>query len=48
MSMRFILGLLIGMAIGASIALAIAPQGGESTRKEILRKAKDQVSSLTG
>jgi gas vesicle protein len=30
MSLRFLLGFIIGVVIGASIALVLAPQGGEA------------------
>lgn len=47
MSVRFILGLLIGMAIGAAVALALAPQGGTATREQLIEKAKERVSGMT-
>ncbi len=48
MSIRFILGLLIGLCIGASVALALAPQGGAATRQQLWEKATDRVARATG
>ena len=43
MSIRFILGLLVGLSLGATIALALAPQGGAATRQQIMEKAMNRV-----
>ncbi len=48
MSIRFILGLIIGLSIGACVALAIAPEGGAATRQQLWEKATDRVGSVTG
>lgn len=48
MSIRFILGLVIGLCIGASVALALAPQGGATTRQQLWEKAKDRVGGVRG
>ncbi len=48
MSIRFILGLIIGLSIGAWVALALAPQGGATTRQQLWEKAADRVGSVTG
>ena len=48
MSIRFVLGLVIGLCIGASVALALAPQGGAATRQQLWEKATDRASSVTG
>ncbi len=48
MSIRFILGLLIGLSIGASVALALAPQGGAATRQQLWEKATNRAASVTG
>ena len=45
MSIRFVIGLLIGLTIGASVALALAPKGGAETRQELWQKARDRVGS---
>lgn len=47
MSIRFILGLVIGLSIGASVALALAPQGGAATRQQLWEKATDRTGSVT-
>jgi gas vesicle protein len=46
MSIRFILGLMIGLSIGASVALALAPQGGAATRQQLWEKASDRVGNV--
>ena len=43
MTIRFILGLMIGMLVGASFALAIAPQGGAATRQQLWEKATERA-----
>jgi len=35
--MRFLIGLLLGFAIGAGLGLLMAPQAGEETRKTLGR-----------
>ena len=42
MSIRFILGLLIGIIAGASLALALAPQPGAATRQQLWTKVKER------
>ena len=43
MTIRFLLGLTIGMLVGASFALALAPQGGAETRQQLWNKAAERV-----
>jgi gas vesicle protein len=47
--MRFILGILIGAAVGVSIGLIVAPQAGSETRRQIqkrMRRAQDELDDL--
>jgi gas vesicle protein len=48
---EFVLGMLIGSAVGAAVALLYAPQGGQETR-EIIRtrsgEARDKVTEAAG
>lgn len=44
--MRFILGILIGLALGVSLGLIVAPQPGSETRRalqERVRKSADEA-----
>ncbi len=43
MSIRFILGFLIGFMLGASVALAFAPQPGAATRQQLWEKVKERT-----
>lgn len=43
MTIRFVFGLIIGLLVGASFALAIAPQGGAATRQQLWDKAAERV-----
>lgn len=43
MTIRFILGFLIGLLLGASIALAFAPQPGEHTRHRLWQKVRERT-----
>jgi gas vesicle protein len=43
MTIRFVLGLTIGFLLGASFALALAPQGGAATRQQLWDKAAERV-----
>ncbi len=47
MSIRFILGLIIGLSIGATIALALAPQGGAATRQQLMERAMNRAGHST-
>jgi len=38
--MRFILGFVLGLLIGASIALALAPQPGNETRAKLIERVR--------
>ena len=40
MSIRFLLGLTIGLVIGASVGLAIAPRAGKETRGQLLQNVR--------
>ncbi len=43
MSIRFIFGLIIGLSLGATIALALAPQDGAATRQQLWEKAMNRA-----
>ncbi len=43
MTIRFVFGLIVGMLVGASFALALAPQGGAETRQQLWNKATERV-----
>ncbi|MBR1785695.1 MAG: YtxH domain-containing protein [Paludibacteraceae bacterium] len=45
--MRNLLSLLGGIAIGAIVALLLAPQSGEATRKQISDMVKEKLPNLT-
>ena len=47
MTIRFILGLLIGIALGASLAMALAPQPGAATRQQLWEKVKERAQRST-
>ena len=38
--MRFVLGFVLGLLIGASIALALAPQPGTETRAKLIERVR--------
>jgi gas vesicle protein len=40
MTIRFILGFMIGALLGASIALAVAPKSGSDTRNQLLQMVR--------
>jgi gas vesicle protein len=42
MTLRFILGLLLGFLLGASIALAFAPQSGAETRHKVWDRSRHE------
>jgi gas vesicle protein len=42
MVMRFLLGFVLGLLVGASIALAFAPQPGVETRTKVLTKVRER------
>ncbi len=48
MSIRFILGLFIGLTIGATVALALAPQSGEATRRQLMEQATSRAGHTSG
>ena len=43
MTIRFVLGLIIGLLLGASFALAIAPQDGAANRQQLWAQAAGSV-----
>lgn len=45
---EFVLGMLIGSAVGAAVALLYAPQGGSDTRELIRHKADEAKEKVTG
>jgi gas vesicle protein len=40
MSLRFILGFVIGLSIAISVALALAPQPGAATRQQLQKRMR--------
>ncbi len=44
MRIRFVLGFLVGIMLGASMALAFAPQPGVATRQQLWVKVKERAS----
>ena len=44
LKIRFVLGFLIGVMLGASMALAFAPQPGVATRQQLWVKVKERAS----
>jgi gas vesicle protein len=48
MTFRFILGFLIGVALGAGIALALAPQPGAETRHQLIDKMRERTRPSDG
>jgi gas vesicle protein len=40
-SVSFLSGLLLGVAVGAGVALLLAPQSGRRTRRALLRSVED-------
>ena len=42
--MRFLLGFMLGLLIGASIALAFAPQPGVETRTKVVSKVRERAN----
>lgn len=45
---EFVLGMLIGSAVGAAVALLYAPQGGTDTRELIRHKGVEAKEKVTG
>ena len=45
---KVLLGLLAGIAAGATLGILFAPESGASTRKKISRKGQDYVDELEG
>jgi gas vesicle protein len=45
---EFVLGMLIGSAVGAAVALLYAPQGGSDTRDLIRQKGVEAKDKVTG
>ncbi len=43
MTIRFLLGLIIGVLLGVSFALALAPKDGAATRQQLWDKAAERV-----
>ena len=41
--MRFLVGFLLGVLIGASIALALAPQPGRETRSAVIERVRQRA-----
>jgi len=44
---EFVLGMLIGSAVGAAVAILYAPQGGEDTRELIKHKGSEAKEKVT-
>ena len=45
---RVLLGLLAGVAAGATLGILFAPDSGTNTRKKIMKKGEDYAGSLKG
>jgi len=45
---KIILGVLAGVAVGATLGVLFAPKKGSSTRKRISRKSNEYVNELEG
>ena len=43
MRIRFILGLMFGLMLGGSVALALAPQPGSVTRQRLWEKVRERA-----
>ncbi len=48
MTVRFILGFFIGFLLGASVALAVAPQPGAATRHQVWEQVKERARRNNG
>jgi len=44
--MRFIIGLLLGIAAGAALGLVIAPQSGRETRESIRKRVQSTTEDV--
>lgn len=47
-TVSFLSGLIIGVAIGAGLALILAPQSGRRTRRQLVRSVEGLTDSATG
>lgn len=45
---RVLLGVLAGVAVGATLGVLFAPDSGVNTRKKIVKKGEDYAGSLRG
>ena len=46
-AVSFVSGLLLGVAVGAGLALLMAPQSGRRTRRALVRSMEDVADSAT-
>ncbi|MEJ2503843.1 MAG: YtxH domain-containing protein [Gemmatimonadota bacterium] len=44
----FLSGLIVGVAIGAGLALILAPQSGRRTRRRLVRRVEDATDDALG
>lgn len=44
----FLLGILVGVAVGAGLALLMAPQSGRRTRRTLARRVEDVADDAVG
>lgn len=40
-AVSFVAGMIIGVAVGAGLALVLAPQSGRRTRRDLIRRVED-------
>lgn len=44
----FLLGIIVGIALGAGLALLVAPQSGQRTRRHLVRRVEDVADDAVG
>lgn len=43
---KLVLGVLAGLAVGASLGILLAPDSGSNTRKKIMKKGDDYIGAI--